>query len=235
MAEEAPPGRQPPAAPPNPLDALKDRRAILDTGLGPVAFVTANALWDLRTAAYVAVGLAVLVAVARTLRREPLTNAFGGILGTGLCVFIALRTGEASGYFIPRMLQNAGMAAGFALSVAFRRPLVGFIVATLFRFPSGWYRDPRYRRPLAEATLAFAALFTLRAILYAILIAAGREGALAATSVVLGWPAFLGILWFSWRWVPRRLTQFGLDADALRHGREAPQNEPRPSRGDTRT
>jgi len=231
-AEEA--GR-PPAQPPSPLEALKDRRAIIDTGLGPVAFVTANAIWDLSTAAYVAVGLAVVVAVARLVRREPLTNAVGGILGTGLCVFIALRTGEASGYFIPRMLQNAGMALGFALSVAFRRPLVGFIVAALFRFPAGWYRDVRYRRPLAEATLAFAALFTLRAILYAILIAAGREGALAATSVVLGWPAFLGILWFTWRWVPRRLTQFGLDADALRHGRESPQNELRPSRGGTRT
>ena len=235
MAEESPPARQPPAQPPSPFEALKDRRAILDTGLGPVAFVTSNAIWDLRTAAYVAIGLAVVVAFARLVRREPLTNAVGGIFGTGLCVFIALRTGEASGYFIPRMLQNAGMALGFGLSVAFKRPLVGFIVATLYRFPSGWYRDPRLRRPFGEATLAFAALFALRAILYAILIAAGREGALAATSVVLGWPAFLGVLWFTYRFVPRRLTQFGIDVEALRHGHESPQNQPRPSHGGTRT
>lgn len=232
MADRA---QSPPAAPPSPLEALRDRRAILDTGLGPVAFVTANAIWDLRTAAYVAVGLAVVVAAFRLVRREPLTNAVGGILGTGLCVFIALRTGEASGYFIPRMLQNGGLALGFGVSVLVRRPLVGFIGAALYRFPAGWYRDWRMRRPFAEATLAFAGLFGLRAVLYGVLIAAGREGALAATAVVLGWPAFLGVLWFTYRSVPRRLTQFGIDVDALRHGREVPQNEPTPSHGGTRT
>jgi hypothetical protein len=205
--------------PPSPLEMLRDRRAIVDTGLGPVAFVSANAIWDLETAAYVAIGLAVVVAAVRLVRREPLTNAIGGIFGTGLCVFIALRTGEASGYFIPRMLQNAAMALGFGGSALFRRPLVGFIVAALYRIPGGWYRDARMRRPFAESTLAFAGLFALRAVLYAILIAAGREGALAATSIVLGWPAFLGVLWFSWRYVPRRLAQLGIDPDALRHGR----------------
>jgi hypothetical protein len=214
---------RPQPQPPSPLEMLRDRRAVVDTGLGPVAFVTANAIWDLETAAYVAIGLAVVVAAFRLLRREPLTNAVGGILGTGLCVFIALRTGDASGYFIPRMLQNAGMALGFGGSALFKRPLVGFIAAALFRgFPSGWYRDVRIRRPFAEATLAFAALFALRAILYAILIAAGREGALAATSIALGWPAFLGVVWFTWRYVPRRLAQLGIDPDELRHGPREP-------------
>jgi hypothetical protein len=211
---------RPQPQPPNPLDMLRDRRAVVDTGLGPVAFVTANAIWDLETAAYVAVGLAVVVAAARLVRREPLTNAIGGILGTGLCVFIALRTGEASGYFIPRMLQNAGMALLFGGSALIKRPLVGFIAAALFPgFPKGWFRDFRIRRPFGESSLAFAALFALRAILYAILIAAGREGALAATSIALGWPAFLGVVWFTWRYVPRRLTQLGIDPDELRHGK----------------
>jgi Protein of unknown function (DUF3159) len=202
---------------PSPLDILRDRRAIVDTGLGPVAFVVVNALWSLRAAAFVALGLSVVVAVVRALRREPLTNAIGGVFGTGLAVFIALQVGAAEGYFVPRALQNTGLALGFAGSVAIRRPLVGYIVAALYRFPSDWVRDPRIRRPFAEATLAFAALFTIRAVVYGVLIALGREGALAAAVVVLGWPAFLGVLWFSYRYVPRRLRQLGIDPDALRH------------------
>ena len=55
----------------------------------------------------------------------------------------------------------------------------------------------------------------MRAVVYTVLIAAGREGALAAAVVVLGWPAFLGALWFCYRYVPRRLTQLGVDVDAL--------------------
>jgi hypothetical protein len=204
-----------PERPPSPLDVLRDRRALVDTGLGPVVFVVINALAGLDTAAIVAMALSVLVALFRAVRREPLTNAVGGVLGTGLAVFIALRMGSASGYFVPRAIQNAGLALGFWGSIAFRRPLVGFIVAPLYHIPAGWYRDWRIRRAFAEATAVFAVVFTVRAVVYTILIAAGREGALAAAVIVLGWPAFLGALWFCYRYVPRRLTQLGVDVDAL--------------------
>ena len=195
---------------------LRDRRAIVDTGLGPVAFVIVNALTTLRTAAYVALGISAFVAIVRALRREPLTNAVGGVLGTGLAVFIALRTGTAEGYFVPRALQNAGLALAFGGSVALRRPLVGYIAAALYRLPGTWVKDARVRRPFTEGTLAFGALFTLRAVVYGILIAAGKEGALAAAVIVLGWPAFLGALWFNYRYIPRRLKQLGVDVDAMR-------------------
>src|SRR5205814_3767498 len=103
-------GDELPRRPPSPLELLGDRRAVVDTGLGPIAFVVANALFGLHTAAYVAVGLAVLVMIERLIRRRPVTNAIGGVLGTGLAVFIALRSGHASGYFVPRMLYAAALA-----------------------------------------------------------------------------------------------------------------------------
>jgi hypothetical protein len=212
--------------PPNPLDMLRDPRAVVDTGLGPVAFVTVNALADLDTAAIVAVGISVVVAAYRAVRRHPLTNAFGGVLGTGLAVFIALRTGSASGYFVPRALQNAGLALAFVASVIFKRPLVGLIAAPLYRIPGGWHQDPRVRRPFAEASLVWAGLFGVRATVYTVLILAEKEGALAAAVVVLGWPAFLGAMWFTYRYVPYRFGQLGVDPRPL---------EPTPSDGDTRT
>lgn len=213
MAEAERPDRPP--QPPSPLDILRDRRALVDTGLGPVAFVTVNAVAGLETAAIVSVAISVVIALFRAVRREPLTNAVGGILGTGLAVFIALRTGSASGYFVPRAIQNAGLAVAFWGSIAFRRPLVGVIAAPLYHVPSGWHRDARIRRAFTEGTAVFAAVFTVRAVVYTILIAAGREGALAAAVVVLGWPAFLGALWFCYRYVPRRLKQLGVDVDEL--------------------
>ena len=215
MAEAERPDRPPPS----PLDILRDRRAVVDTGLGPVAFVIVNALAGLETAAAVAVGISVVIALFRAVRREPLTNAVGGILGTGLAVFIALRTGDASGYFVPRAIQNAGLGLAFWGSVAFRRPLVGFIVAPLYHIPGGWYRDWRIRRAFAEGTAVFAVVFTVRAVVYGVLIAAGREDALAAAVIVLGWPAFLGAFYFCYRFVPRRLRQLGVDVDAMTGGR----------------
>jgi hypothetical protein len=206
-----------PQRPPNPIEMLRDPRAIVDTGLGPVAFVAVNALADLDTAAIVAVAISVVVAAYRAVRRHPLTNAIGGVLGTGLCVFIALRTGTASGYFVPRALQNAGLALAFAGSVLLKRPLIGYIAAPLYHIPGGWREDPRVRRPFAEASLAWALLFAVRATVYTVLILADKEGALAGAVIVLGWPAFLGTLWFTYRYVPYRFRQLGVDPRPPEH------------------
>jgi hypothetical protein len=207
---------RPEQKPPSPMDILRDPRALVDTGLGPVAFITVNALTDLETAAAVAVGISIVIAVWRGVRREPVTNAIGGVLGTGLAVFIALYTGSASGFFVPRALQNTGLALAFWGSIAFRRPLVGFVVAPIYHFPPGWYRDPRVRRAFSEGTAAFAIVFTIRAVVYSFLILTDRETALAGAVVVLGWPAFLAALWFCYRYIPKRLRQMGIDPDELR-------------------
>src|SRR3954452_11499721 len=188
---------------------LRDRRAIVDTGVGPVAFVTVNALAGLEPAAAVAVGLSVLIAAERLVRRRPVINAVGGLLGTGVAVFIALRTGSAEGYFVPRMLYAAALALVFTGSVVVRRPLVGVLIAAVYRAPGEWLRDRRVRRPFAEVTLAWAGLFAFRAAVYAVLIAAGKAGWLAAASIAMGWPAFLLLLYGSYRYVPWRLERLG--------------------------
>jgi hypothetical protein len=217
MSTEDRPEQKPP---PSPMDILRDPRALVDTGLGPVAFITVNSIAGLETAAIVAVAISVVIAVYRAVRREPITNAIGGVLGTGLAVFIALYTGSASGFFVPRAFQNAALGLAFWASIVFKRPLVGWFVAPIYHFPHDWHRDPRIRRAFAEGTAAFALVFSVRAVVYTVLILADREAALAGAVVVLGWPAFLGALWFCYRYIPRRLRQLGIDPDELRGKRE---------------
>jgi len=188
---------------------LRDRRAIVDTGIGPVAFVTVNAVAGLEPAAAVAVGIQLVIAAERLIRRRPVTNAVGGLLGTGLAVFIALRSGSATGYFVPRMIYAAVLALVFAVSAAVRRPLVGFLIGALYRAPSEWIADPRVRRTFSEVTCAWAGLFAFRALVYLVLISAGKTGWLAVASVAMGWPAFLLLVFFSYRYTPWRLAQLG--------------------------
>ena len=136
-----------------------------------------------------------LVGIERLVRRKPVTNAVGGVIGTGIAVFIALRSGSAEGYFVPRMLYAAALSLVFAGSVVVRRPLVGYIIGTLYRAPSEWVSHPKVRRVFSEVTLAWSGLFAFRAIVYAVLIAAGKAGWLAFASVAMGWPAFLLLLY----------------------------------------
>ena len=148
------------------------------------------------------------------------------MLGTGLAVFIALRTGSAEGYFVPRALQNAGLAILFVGSVAIRKPLAAYVARAFFRHPAEWFENPLVRRPYAEVTLVFAALFALRAAIFTVLIVLGEVGALGAAALVLGWPAFALVPLWAWKWVPRRLEQLG--APRARGG--GPAEAPRPRR-----
>ena len=195
----------------------------MDAALPPVVFVTVNAFAGLEPAAICALGLSLVFVLERIVRRSSVVNALGGALGTGLAVFIALRTGSAEGYFVPRAIQNAVLALIFVGSVAFGKPLVGIVARAMFRYPAAWLTDPLVRRPFAEATLAWAGLFTLRALLYTVLIAAGKAGWLGVTALALGWPAFALLVLFSFRWVPRRLAQLGAPDP---HASDAPPPPP---------
>jgi hypothetical protein len=213
----------PPEHPPSPLDVLRDKRAMLDTGTGPIAFVVVYAIWGLKTAAIVAIALGVVMAGERLVRHKTVVNVLGGLFVTVISAVIAWRTGKAETYFVPRALIQAGYAIVFAGSALVRQPITGFLVAALFRAEPGWAKLPAVRRAMTELTLAWAALFAFRAAVYAVLIATGRVGWLAAASVAMGWPAFGLLMFLSYRFVPRRLEQLG--APDPRHP-EAPEPAP---------
>jgi hypothetical protein len=195
--------------PPSPLDLLRDKRAAVDTGLGPLAFVIVNALAGLHAAAVVAVALSVVLMIERLLRGRSPINAVGGLLGTGICVFIAVRTGRPEGYFVPRMLYQLALAIVFAGSVLVRRPLGAYIVGALYRADPGWTSNRQVRRVFSLVTLWWAGLFALRAAVYAVLIAAHKPGGLAIASIVIGWPPFVALIWACYRYVPWRLARLG--------------------------
>jgi hypothetical protein len=195
--------------PPGPLDLLRDKRAIVDTGLGPVAFVIVYALAGVNAAAAVAVGLSVVLMIERLARGRSAVNAVGGLLGTGVAAFIAVKTGRPEGYFVPRMLYQLALAVVFAVSALIRRPLGLYIGNAVYRAEPGWTGDRRVRRVFSAVTWWWAALFAFRAAVYAVLIAAHKPGGLAAASIAIGWPPFIALAWASYRYVPWRLERLG--------------------------
>jgi hypothetical protein len=199
----------PPEHPPSPIDLLRDKRALIDTGLGPVLFVAVYAIFGVNTAAIVAIGVSVLLMIERLIRGKSIVNAVGGLLGTGIAAFIAVRTGKAEAFFVPRMLIQLAYAAVFAGSAVIRRPVTGFLIAALYRAEPGWWKLPPVKRAMTELTLAWAALFFIRGAVYAVLIYLAKPGGLAAASLGLGWPAFGLLMFASYRYVPMRLEQLG--------------------------
>ncbi len=90
-----------------------------------VVFVLVNALVGLMIAIWSAIGTAVLIALVRLLRKEPLQPAISGVLGVAICSFIAYRSGDAKGFFLFGIWTSLLYGGAFLASIVVRWPLVG--------------------------------------------------------------------------------------------------------------
>lgn len=198
-----------PAPGPRARDALNDRSLLVDTALSPIVFLAVNALAGLSAAAIAALGLAVSVVLTRVVRRQPVANAVGGLVGVGIAVLIALATGSAEGYFLPRVVVNGFWALAFTISIVVRRPAVGIFAQLVHGMPEAWLANPPVRRAFTEATVIWVVYYAGKAIVYGVLIEAGELGALAAVSFVLGWPVFIGLFAVTYGYLRWRIERLG--------------------------
>lgn len=208
---------------------MRDPRAIIDTTVAPAVFVLVAVVLSLELAAVVAGAIGVGLLLERVIRRADFTNALGGLLGTGVCVFVSLKTGSIEGYFVPKIIQNAVQAIALAGSVVVRRPLIGLLWQLLMQKPGEWFKDPRVRRVFSELSLAWAGLFALRATIYTALIIADKAEWIGGVILVVGWPAFALLVYFSLRYGPKRLEQLGAPDVENFTPPEPGEDEPEPS------
>ncbi|HWC27929.1 MAG TPA: DUF3159 domain-containing protein [Solirubrobacteraceae bacterium] len=195
-----------PAAPPTTLrDALGGPLGIAETSLPAVAFVVAYTASgsDTNTAAIVAVALALVLSLARIVKRESPIYALSGLVGVGFAAFVATRTGRAENFFLPGLLANAAYASAFLISLAVRRPLVGIIVTKLDGEGDEWRRDPLRLRAFVRATWLWAGLFLTRLLVQLPLYLAGAVVALGVAKTAMGVPLFVLGLWLTWLLVRR--------------------------------
>lgn len=92
-----------------------------------VYVVTSDLAWSLGAS----VGAALVAVVARLAQRTPITQALGGLLGIGVGVFWAWRSGEAKDFYAWGLWTNAVYLVAVLASVAARWPLVGLVVEAL--------------------------------------------------------------------------------------------------------
>lgn len=192
---------QPPAL----ADAIGGPLGMAEASVPAVAFIVTYMVSgsDTRLAAYVAVGLALVLALLRLVKRESPRHALSGLLGVGIAAFIAARSGRAEDFFLPGLLINGGYAAGFLISIAARWPLVGVIVSQLDGEGSSWRRDPARVKTFVRATWLWAGVFLLRLAVQLPLYLAGAVVALGIARTAMGLPLFALAIWLTWRLVKR--------------------------------
>ena len=141
--------------------------------------------------------LSLLFIVVRLLKKQGIQQSVIGALAIALAAFLALRDGgQAADYFILGLLTNLAYGTVLLVSVLIRRPLMGYVAQLLFGL-TNWRTSREYKR-LRLITLIWVAFFALRLLVQVPLYFANMVELLAASRVVMGAPAYAGLLALTW-------------------------------------
>ena len=177
----------------------------LDATLPSVAFLvawlaadTAGVAQPVAVGAVVAVVAALGVALWGVRRGGKLRAVLVGLTVAVLAAALALWTGRAEDFFLPRIVANAGSLVAWVVSIAVRWPLLGLVVGTALGRPTAWRRDPDLVRGYSRASWPWAATYALRLAVLVPLWAADLAVALGVAQLLLTWPLIAVCLVVSW-------------------------------------
>ena len=194
-------------------DALGGVRGMVESVAPGLLFVVVYLVAGqrLRPALIAAVATAVLAVVVRLAQRTPVTQAFSGLLGVGIGVVWAWRSGTASNYFLVGLLTNGAYLVGTAVTILVGFPLVGLVVGLFAKdgpLSGGpwsavlaWRAEPRLRRTFALATWPWVAMFAIRLAVQVPLYLKSDVAWLGTAKLAMGLPLTALVLWLSWRMV----------------------------------
>ena len=173
---------------------MTGRGGLTDSLIPPIVFLIMNALAGFEIALWGSLGIALIIAAYRQIKRQPLRYALGGIGGVILAVLIARLVGGAQGYFLPGIISGFFTVFLCLTSIILKRPLVAWTSFITRRWPLEWYWHPRVRPAYSEVTLAWGIFFALRTLLQFQLFQRGEAATLGVVQLISGWPALILLL-----------------------------------------
>ncbi|MGP4019468.1 DUF3159 domain-containing protein [Saccharopolyspora sp. 5N708] len=195
---------------------LGGRGSAIDASLPPIAFGLG---WyfggeSIAIGGGVAVVLGALIAGWRLYQGARPLAVLISLVAVMLGALIALYTGDAADFFLPRLVTNALSALAWMTSIVIRWPLLGVVVGTALGQGRRWRRDPSLLRAYGRASWVWVGQYVVRLVVFIPLWLLDATGALTIAQLVLTWPLVAVCVAASW-WVLRR--SLPSDHPGLRH------------------
>lgn len=181
------------------LEQMGGVAGIVASSIPVAVFVVVNILTSLQAALIAALAAGVAIAIWRIARKQALQPAVSGLIGVGVAAFIAYRTGEARGFYLPGLIYSAVLALAFLVSVLVRWPLAGVVWHGINGDGQSWRKDPRLLRAYTLSSLLWTLVFVARLVVQGLLYQADEATWLGIARLAMGYPlvgiALLGTIW----------------------------------------
>lgn len=181
----------------------------VDALFPPLIFVIVNAVFSLEVAVVSAIGLSVLLAGMRIIRRQSWYYALGGLLAVVLAAVLALITRDATRYFLPTIISSSLIVLLTMVSLVMRKPLAAWLSHLTRGWPLAWFWRDDVKPAYQEVTWMWALLLVGRLAIQIVLFQRGDAATLGWANVLLGWPVTIGVLVLSYIYGIWRLRKLG--------------------------
>jgi hypothetical protein len=174
---------------------------MVESSVPVIVFVLVNVVWSLNPALILAVVTALGIAGFRLSRRQPVRHALNGLMGIGVGALIAWKTGNPVTFYLPGILLSLAYGVAMLISVAVRRPLVGWIWSVVAdKGATRWHDLAPLRRTFGWLTVLWATTYLAKVVINLWIYFADwltedqKTSVLGIMRIVLGFPPYALLL-----------------------------------------
>lgn len=181
------------------LDALGGKKGLLDSGLPAVLFlIIFNISDDLQIALYGAIGTSIVLTIIRLAMKDTIQHVISGFIGVLFCAYLANRSGNASDFYIPKLLTNLAYGSVYLIANLAGWPIIGVILGPLLGENFLWRKNPQRKRAYMRAGWLWVAMFFGRIAVQYPIYKSGNVNLLGTVNLAMGYPLFIATAWGTW-------------------------------------
>ena len=181
------------------IHALGGAKGLIDSGLPAIVFlVVFNVTDQLRAAIMGALALSLVLAIYRLARKDTIQHSISGVVGVLICAYFANRSGNATDFYIPKLLTNLGYGTVYLLANLAGWPILGLVLGPLLGENLSWRSNPVRKKMYTKASWIWVAMFFSRIAVQYPIYKSGNVNLLGTVNLAMGYPLFFAAAYFTW-------------------------------------
>lgn len=181
------------------VNALGGKKGLIDSGVPSIIFlVVFNISKEVNTAVMSALALSLILAIIRLIKKDTIQHSVSGVIGVMICAYFANKSGNASDFYIPKLLTNLGYGTVYLIANLVGWPILGVVLGPLLGENFTWRNNPARKRMYVKASWIWVAMFFSRIAVQYPIYKSGNVNLLGTVNLAMGYPLFFAAAYGTW-------------------------------------
>lgn len=181
------------------VNALGGKKGLIDSGVPSIVFLAVfNLSKEVNTAIWAALSLSITLAVIRLIKKDSIQHSVSGVIGVLICAYFANRSGNATDFYIPKLLTNLGYGTVYLIANLAGWPILGVVLGPLLGENFSWRNHPTRKKMYIKASWIWVAMFFSRIAVQYPIYKSGNVNLLGTVNLAMGYPLFFAAAYGTW-------------------------------------